>query len=126
MNSFHQGPEVQRIFLRFTQALIAQMAQVAVCNRHHTLDQQLCRMLLLTLDRQNDNSIALTHEQIANMLGVRREGVTHAACRLMKDGVITYTRGLITVINRAALEQRACECYGVVKKAYDRLQKLPV
>jgi len=125
MESLQDVPCLQRVLLRFNQALITQMAQTAVCNRHHTLDQQLCRLLLLTLDRQDGTTISLTHEMIANMLGVRREGVSNAASRLMKEGVINYTRGRITVLDHSALKNRSCECYTVVKKAYDRLGELP-
>jgi CRP-like cAMP-binding protein len=114
------GP-VLHVLLRYTQALITQMAQTAVCNRHHSLDQQLCRWLLLSLDRLNGTELVMTQELIANMLGVRREGVTEAAGNLQKVGLIRYTRGHITVLNRPGLEQRACECYGVVKREYDRL-----
>ena len=110
------------ILLRYTQALITQMAQTAVCNRHHTVDQQLCRWLLLSLDRLPDNKLAMTQELIANMLGVRREGVTEAAGRLQKLGVISYSRGSITVLDRDRLEQLTCECYAVVKKEADRLR----
>ena len=109
------------LLLRFTQALITQMAQTAVCNRHHSLDQQLCRWLLLSLDRLQGSELVMTQELIANMLGVRREGVTEAALKLQKLGLIRYARGHISVLDRHGLEQRACECYGVVKKEYDRL-----
>jgi CRP-like cAMP-binding protein len=119
-----EGPSLQRILLRFNQALVTQMAQMAVCNRHHMLDQQLCRLLLLTLDRQDGNTLQLTHEMISNMLGVRREGVSNAASRLMKAGVINYTRGRITVLDHSELQRRSCECYAVVKKAYERMQAL--
>jgi CRP-like cAMP-binding protein len=108
--------------LRYTQALITQMAQTAVCNRHHTIDQQLCRWLLLSLDRLPGNQLAMTQELIANMLGVRREGVTEAAGKLQKLGVIEYNRGHITVLDRPKLESLSCECYAVVKKETDRLQ----
>ncbi len=124
MEEFNQGGLVLHLLLRCTQALITQMAQTAVCNRHHTLDQQLCRWLLLSLDRLRSNELIMTQELIANMLGVRREGVTEAAGRLHRAGIISYQRGHITVLNRAQLEHRACECYAVVKKEYDRL--LPV
>ena len=124
MNEFNRSGPVMHLLLRYTQALITQMAQTAVCNRHHTLDQQLCRWLLLSLDRLPGNELVMTQELIANMLGVRREGVTEAAGRLQKDGLISYQRGRITVLNRPELEQRTCECYAVVKKEYDRL--LPV
>lgn len=107
--------------LRYTQALITQMAQTAVCNRHHLLDQQLCRWLLLSLDRLEGNDLVMTQELIANMLGVRREGVTEAALKLQKLGLIDYARGHIRVLDRAGLEARTCECYAVVKKEYDRL-----
>ena len=109
------------LLLRYTQALITQMAQTAVCNRHHTLDQQLCRWLLLSMDRLAGKELVMTQELIANMLGVRREGVTEAAGRLQKAGLIRYARGRITVLDRPGLERRSCECYAVVKKEYDRL-----
>lgn len=112
---------VLHLLLRYTQALITQMAQTAVCNRHHTLDQQLCRWLLLSLDRLTGNELVMTQELIANMLGVRREGVTESALKLQKLGLIQYKRGRITVADRAGLEQRTCECYAVVKREYDRL-----
>ena len=118
---FALGGELQHLALRYTQALITQMAQTAVCNRHHSLQQQLCRLLLLSLDRLPGNELTMTQELIANMLGVRREGVTEAASRLQADGLIRYTRGHITVLNRPGLEQRGCECYAVVKKEIDRL-----
>ncbi len=114
-------PPVLHLLLRYTQALITQMAQTAVCNRHHSLDQQLCRWLLLSLDRLRDNELVMTQELIANMLGVRREGVTESAVKLQKAGLITYARGRITVVDRPGLEERSCECYDVVKKEYDRL-----
>ncbi len=114
------GPAMH-LLLRYTQALITQMAQTAVCNRHHSLDQQLCRWLLLSLDRLHGSELVMTQEQIANMLGVRREGVTEAAHKLQKNGLIRYSRGRITVLDRPGLEGRACECYAVVKKEYDRL-----
>lgn len=117
------GP-VMHLMLRYTQALIAQMAQTAVCNRHHTLDQQLCRWLLLTLDRLEGDNLVMTQELIANMLGVRREGVTESASKLQHAGLISYSRGRITVLNRPGLEARSCECYAVVKKEYDRLLPL--
>ena len=116
----NSGP-VMHLLLRYTQALITQMAQTAVCNRHHSLDQQLCRWLLLSLDRLDGPELVMTQELIANMLGVRREGVTEAALRLQKAGLIRYTRGHITAVDRAGLEARSCECYAVVKKEYDRL-----
>jgi CRP-like cAMP-binding protein len=118
---FHRAGPMQRLLLRYTQALITQMAQTAVCNRHHTLDQQLCRWLLLSLDRLRSNQLVMTQELIANMLGVRREGVTAAAGRLHRAGLIDYQRGHITVLDRPQLELRTCECYAVVKKEYDRL-----
>ena len=118
---FATGGNLQHLALRFTQALITQMAQTAVCNRHHSLDQQLCRWLLLSLDRLQGNDLVMTQELIANMLGVRREGVTEAAGKLQAAGLIQYTRGHIKVMDRAKLEQRVCECYAVVKKEYDRL-----
>ncbi len=109
------------LMLRYTQALITQMAQTAVCNRHHSVDQQLCRWLLLSLDRLPSNKLVMTQELIANMLGVRREGVTEAAGKLQKHGAIEYSRGHITVLNRPAIEKLSCECYAVVKKETDRL-----
>jgi CRP-like cAMP-binding protein len=114
------GP-VLHLLLRYTQALITQMAQTAVCNRHHSLDQQLCRWLLLSLDRLQGEDLVMTQELIANMLGVRREGVTEAARKLQSARVIRYARGHISVLDRAGLEARTCECYAVVKKEYDRL-----
>jgi len=120
-SEFDRSAAVMHLFLRYTQALITQMAQTAVCNRHHTLDQQLCRWLLMSLDRLEGSQLAMTQELIANMLGVRREGVTEAAMRLQRAGIIRYARGRITVIDRAALEKRSCECYAVVKTEYDRL-----
>jgi CRP-like cAMP-binding protein len=114
------GPALH-LLLRYTQALITQMAQTAVCNRHHSLDQQLCRWLLLSLDRLQGSELVMTQELIANMLGVRREGVTEGALKLQQAGLIRYARGHITVLDRAALEKRSCECYAVVKKEYDRL-----
>jgi CRP-like cAMP-binding protein len=121
---FERHGELLHILLRYTQALITQMAQTAVCNRHHTVDQQLCRWMLLSLDRLSENKLAMTQELIANMLGVRREGVTDAAGKLQKLGVIQYSRGHITVLNRPQLEQLSCECYAVVKKETDRLLPL--
>jgi CRP-like cAMP-binding protein len=120
-DEFNRAGPVLHLLLRYTQALITQMAQTAVCNRHHSLDQQLCRWLLLSLDRLQGNDLVMTQELIANMLGVRREGVTEAALKLQKVGLIRYTRGRISVLDRAGLEQRTCECYAVVKKEYDRL-----
>lgn len=118
---FNRSGPVMHLLLRYTQALITQMAQTAVCNRHHSLDQQLCRWLLLSLDRLSGNELVMTQELIANMLGVRREGVTEAALKLQKLGLIRYARGHITVLDRPGLESRVCECYAVVKKEYDRL-----
>jgi CRP-like cAMP-binding protein len=118
---FNRAGPVLHLLLRYTQALITQMAQTAVCNRHHSLDQQLCRWLLLSLDRLQGDELVMTQELIANMLGVRREGVTEAALKLQSAGLIRYARGRITVLDRAGLEQRTCECYAVVKKEYDRL-----
>ena len=118
---FDSSAEAQHLLLRYTQALITQMTQTAVCNRHHTVDQQLCRWLLLTLDRLPTNEVRMTQELIANMLGVRREGVTEAAGKLQADGLIEYRRGRIRVLDRPALEARVCECYAVVKREYDRL-----
>jgi CRP-like cAMP-binding protein len=120
-NEFNRAGPVLHLLLRYTQALITQMAQTAACNRHHTLDQQLCRWLLLSLDRLGANELAMTQELIANMLGVRREGVTEAALKLQVAGLISYTRGHITVLDRPGLEKRTCECYAVVKREYDRL-----
>jgi CRP-like cAMP-binding protein len=120
-DEFNRAGPVLHLLLRYTQALITQMAQTAACNRHHTLDQQLCRWLLLSLDRLRTNELAMTQELIANMLGVRREGVTEAALKLQQAGLISYARGRITVLNRAGLEKRTCECYVVVKREYDRL-----
>jgi CRP-like cAMP-binding protein len=120
-DEFHRHGEVQLLLLRYTQALITQMAQTAVCNRHHSVDQQLCRWLLLSLDRLPSNKLVMTQELIANMLGVRREGVTEAAGKLDKLDIIRYARGRITVLDRPKLEQRCCECYAVVKKETDRL-----
>ena len=119
-DEFERAPVVH-LLLRYTQALITQMAQTAVCNRHHSLDQQLCRWLLLSLDRLQGNELVMTQELIANMLGVRREGVTEGAMKLQKAGLISYTRGRIVVLDRPGLEDRTCECYAVVKKEYDRL-----
>jgi CRP-like cAMP-binding protein len=121
LEEFHSSPAVRRLLLHYTQALITQMAQTAVCNRHHTIGQQLCRLLLLTLDRLNGNELVMTQELAAELLGVRREGVTEAAGRLQKDCVVHYARGHITVLDRRALEERVCECYSVVKKEYSRL-----
>lgn len=118
---FDRSGPVLHLLLRYTQALITQMAQTAVCNRHHSLDQQLCRWLLLSLERLSGNELVMTQELIANMLGVRREGVTEAAMSLQRAGLIRYRRGRITVIDRPGLEQRTCECYAVVRKEYERL-----
>ncbi len=120
-DEFHRAGPMQNLLLRYTQALLTQMAQTAVCNRHHSLDQQLCRWLLLSLDRLRANTLTMTQELIANMLGVRREGVTEAAGNLQRAGLIDYHRGHITVLDRHGLEARACECYSVVKKEFDRL-----
>jgi len=118
---FNADANFRVLMLRYTQALITQMAQTAVCNRHHTIDQQLCRWLLLSMDRLPTSQLTMTQELIANMLGVRREGVTEAAGKLQNAGVISYQRGKITVINRSKLEQLSCECYAVVKQETDRL-----
>jgi CRP-like cAMP-binding protein len=120
-DEFNRAGPVLHLLLRYTQALITQMAQTAVCNRHHSLDQQLCRWLLLSLDRLQGDDLVMTQELIANMLGVRREGVTESALKLQTAGLIRYARGHITVLDRAGLELRTCECYAVVKKEYDRL-----
>lgn len=119
-DEFKRAP-VLHLLLRYTQALITQMAQTAVCNRHHTLDQQLCRWLLLSLDRLQGDELVMTQELIANMLGVRREGVTEGALKLQKAGLIRYARGHIKVLDRAGIEKRSCECYSVVKREYERL-----
>ncbi|GGZ11470.1 Crp/Fnr family transcriptional regulator [Pseudoduganella plicata] len=121
MEEFNRSGPVMRLLLRYTQALLTQMAQTAVCNRHHTVEQQLCRWLLLTLDRLGAGELTMTQELISNMLGVRREGVTEAAGRLQGRGYISYRRGHITVIDRAGLEVDVCECYDVVKKEFGRL-----
>ncbi|MFP6800614.1 MAG: Crp/Fnr family transcriptional regulator [Pseudomonas sp.] len=118
---FNRHGEMLHLMLRYSQALITQMAQTAVCNRHHSIDQQLCRWLLLSLDRLSGSQLAMTQELIANMLGVRREGVTEAAGKLHRLGVIDYSRGLITVLDREKLERLSCECYAVVKRETDRL-----
>jgi CRP-like cAMP-binding protein len=123
-DEFHRNGGLQVLLLRYTQALITQMAQTAVCNRHHSVDQQLCRWLLLSLDRLPSNKLVMTQELIANMLGVRREGVTDAAGKLQKQGVIRYNRGQITVIDRPRLEQLCCECFAVVKRETDRIEDL--
>jgi CRP-like cAMP-binding protein len=121
MQEFDRAGPVLHLLLRYTQALITQMSQTAVCNRHHSVDQQLCRWLLLSLDRLSSNQLVMTQELIANMLGVRREGVTDAAGKLQKLGVIQYARGQITVLDRPRLEKLSCECYAVVKRETDRL-----
>lgn len=121
LREFNRGGPTQNLLLRYTQALITQMTQTAVCNRHHSVEQQLCRWLLLSLDRLSSNSLDMTQELIANMLGVRREGVTEAAGRLQREGLIQYCRGHIEVLDRARLEQRVCECYQVVKTEFERL-----
>ena len=118
---FERGGPLQHLLLRYTQALITQMAQTAVCNRHHAIEQQLCRWLLLSLDRLLSNELSMTQELIANMLGVRREGVTEAAGKLQAHGLIHYSRGKIVVLDRPKLEAHVCECYAVVKREYDRL-----
>ncbi len=120
----HHG-EVRGLLLRYTQALITQMTQTAACNRHHSVDQQLCRWLLLSLDRLSGNELSMTQQLIANMLGVRREGVTEAAGRLQAEGLIHYNRGRIAILDRAGLEARVCECYAVVKEEYARLLPEP-
>lgn len=119
---FECDAQVMQVMLRYTQALMTQMGQMAVCNRHHSIDQQLCRCLLFNLDRLGGDEIVMTHELIAGTLGVRREGVTETALKLQAAGLIRYARGRITVLDRGGLERRACECYGVVRKAYDRLR----
>lgn len=121
LHNFKNDADVQRIFLLFMQALTIQIAQIAVCHRHHTLDQQLCRILLLLLDRMDDNTITMTHEVISELLGVRREGIALAAKKLMQESLIHYVRGHITVIDRPALEKKSCECYGVIQREYGRL-----
>jgi CRP-like cAMP-binding protein len=122
---FAEGGALQLILLKFTQALITQISQTAVCNLHHSVDQQLCRWLLLSLDRLPGDQLQMTQELIANMLGVRRQGVTEAAGKLERDGLIRYSRGLITVLDRPAIEQRVCECYAVVKRETERLLPQP-
>ncbi|MFX1678744.1 Crp/Fnr family transcriptional regulator [Mitsuaria sp. CC2] len=127
LKEFNRAGKVMQLLLRYTQALLTQMSQTAVCNRHHSLDQQLCRWLLLSLDRLHGDDLVMTQELIANMLGVRREGVTEAAGNLQDAGLIRYRRGHITVLDRPGLEQRTCECYAVVKNEYNRLlTALPV
>ena len=120
-DEFYRADALRNILLRYTQAVLTQMAQTAVCNRHHSLDQQFCRWLLSRLDRMSTNALTITQDLIANMLGVRRESITEAAGNLQKAGLIEYRRGHITVLNRAGLQARACECYAVVKKEFDRL-----
>ncbi len=115
LNSFNQGPEVQRLLLRFAQGLIHQMGQGNVCRQHHNIEQQLCRLLLMVLDRQSSSQVHKTHEALSHLLGVRREAVSLAAARLMKEGLIRYARGSIEVLDRAGLEQRVCECYDVLR-----------
>jgi len=126
MNEFDTQFEARTQLLRFSQALLTQVAQLVVCNRHHTIDQQLCRRLLLALDRQPGNRIRMTQALIADLLGVRRVGVTEAACRLRQLGVIRYWRGEIMVLDRPQLERLSCECYSAVRREYDRLQSCPV
>lgn len=121
LDEFNRSGPLMHLLLRYTQALITQMSQTAVCNRHHSLDQQFCRWLLLSLDRLPGNQLDMTQELIANMLGVRREGVTEAALKVQKAGLIKYARGHITILDRSGLEQRTCECYQVVKTEYDRI-----
>lgn len=116
LNSFNQGPEVQRLMLRFAQSLIHQMGQGNVCRQHHSIEEQLCRMLLMILDRQSSLQVSKTHEALSQLLGVRREAVSLAAAKLMNEGLIRYTRGSIEVLDRAGLEQRVCECYGVLQQ----------
>jgi CRP-like cAMP-binding protein len=120
-SEFKRGGPLMTLLLRYTQALITQMTQTAVCNRHHSIEQQLCRWLLLSLDRLSSDSLTMTQDLIANMLGVRREGVTEAAGKLQRAGYIRYSRGHITVLDRPGLEMRVCECYAVVKLEFDRL-----
>ena len=124
-DEFNRAGPVLQLLLRYTQALITQMSQIAVCNRHHSVDQQLCRWLLQSLDRSQNNELMMTQELIANMLGVRREGVTETAVKLQKAGFIRYARGHISVLDRGGLERRACECYAVVKNEYERLLPAP-
>jgi CRP-like cAMP-binding protein len=118
---FAKNPELRCLLLRFTQALMAQIAQTAVCNRHHSIEQQLCRWLLATVDRLALQELVVTQHTVARLLGVRREGISAAAARLQKEGIIRYARGRIRVLDRAAIEQRVCECYGQVRQAYERL-----
>jgi len=121
LEEFNYSVELMHLFLRFTQALITQITQTAVCNRHHLLEQQLCRLLLINLDRLPDNQLFMTQELIARLLGVRREGITEAALKIQSAGFIKYSRGHVTILDRLGLESRACECYQVVKKEYQRL-----
>jgi CRP-like cAMP-binding protein len=121
MQEFNRGGPVLHLLLRYTQALITQMAQTSVCNRHHALEQQLCRWLLLTLDRLRSSEVVMTQDLLSNILGVRRASISDVAGRLQKDGLIRYERGHISVLDRPALEARVCECYSVVKREYDRL-----
>lgn len=121
LQEFNRGGSLQHLLMRYTMALLAQMSQTAVCNRHHSVDQQLCRWLLLSLDRLSSNELNMTQELIADMLGVRREGVTEAAGKLQTAGLIKYSRGRITVLDRTGLEMRVCECYEVVRKEFSRL-----
>lgn len=121
LKEFNHSPPLMHLLLRFTQALIAQVTQIAVCNRHHLLEQQLCRLLLINFDRLKGNELVMTQELIASLLGVRREGVTEAALHIQRDGLIKYARGHITILDRLGLESRACECYKVVKAEYFRL-----
>lgn len=121
MEEFNRAGPLMRLILRYTQALMTQISQAVVCNRHHSVEQQLCRWLLSTLDRLPSNELTITQELIASMLGVRREGITEAAGNLQRAGLISYRRGHITVLKRTGLESRACECYNVVKKEFHRL-----
>jgi CRP-like cAMP-binding protein len=125
MEEFGRSGLTQHLLLRYTQALVTQIAQTAVCNRHHSVDQQLCRWLLLSLDRSQGRELQVTQELIAEMIGVRREGITQAASQLQQDGLIRYARGHITILDRAGLEQRACECYSLVVREYARLLRNP-
>ena len=120
-DEFYRGGPVLHLLLRYTQALITQMVQTAACNRHHSLDQQLCRWLLLSLDRLQGTEMVMTQQLIANMMGVPRDGATEGALRLQNAGLIDYTGGRIRVLDREGLEKRTCECYAVVRKEYDRL-----
>ena len=124
-NFFAEGGALQLTLLKYTQALITQISQTAVCNLHHSVDQQLCRWLLLSLDRLPKNELQMTQELIANMLGVRRQGVTESARKLERDGLIRYSRGVITVLDRPSIEKRVCECYAVVRREYERLLRHP-